>query len=364
MTSKLTDSNAKFTLHWTNEDYQHWSWQTRLPQLRYMNFFTALLYLLYAYFESRMNLPFAGLRFALHGFFIPVFLLFICRLSYFPARYKLMRWLLIAAPVSAVWFNLYVNMGTPLFAHFAPEIYLNIIWTFTMAGLSLPYALLAVGCSLSGALVMTYLHWDKEPSAYLHCLWLLSAFVFGLVTAIVLERMMRAIYQQKKQLEYSASTDTLTGLWNRKMLLQRFNREVAENQADAHYSVLMLDIDHFKQVNDEFGHVVGDKVLSEFADLIKRCIGKQGHVGRFGGEEFCILLPGFNHQQAYHLAKELLTAINQCEFSQAGKKTASIGVCQHQDDEDFEACIIRADEALYQAKALGRNQVQPPHPHH
>ncbi len=346
--SKTTSSDA----------YEQWSLQYRLSQIRYMNFFTALLYFLYAYFEYLMDLPYAELRLGTHGFLIPAFLLIIHRLTYNPSYHKHMRLLLTIAPVLAVWINLFLNAGTPMFADFVPEIYLNIIWTFIMSGLTLRYALYAVSLSLLGTLILAGQHWSSDPTLYLHSLWLISSCVFGIVNALVLERMMRSIYDQQLQLEYSASIDLLTGLCNRYKLLRFFEQQEQLYSDKQNFSVLMIDIDHFKLVNDEFGHIAGDKVLIQFADLIKQHIGQNGHVGRFGGEEFCVLLPDKDQQQAFEIAEALLENIRGYSFSLVGDKTASIGVCQYQHNETFERFISRADQALYKAKSNGRNQVQ------
>lgn|GEM_PF-4816540 len=357
MNSAIATLSVNLAQKPSREAYEQWSLETRLYQIRYMNFFTALLYALYAYLESLIELPYADLRVGIHGLVIPFFLLLIYRLSYYPAYHQQMRWLLIIAPVSAVWLNLYLNVGTPMFANFAPEIYLNIIWTFTMSGLTFRYAMLAVALSLSGILFTVNQNWTNDPILYLHFLWLISSLVFGMVSAMVLERMMRSIYKQHLKLEHSASVDALTGLWNRDKLLSLFEQEdIAHCPKD--YSVLMIDIDHFKSVNDQHGHIVGDKVLTQFADLIKLHVGLNGHVGRFGGEEFCVLLPNSNQLQAFRIAERLLSNIRIYDFTQVGRKTASIGVCQYRSNESFEAFVSRADKALYKAKLNGRNQVQ------
>ena len=358
MTSATSMYNAKPVLADSNKEFEQWSLQSRLPQLRYMVFFTALLYLLYGYFETLIDLPYANQRLLFHVVIIPLSLLLIYRLSFYPQYFKQMRLLLVFAPVSAVWANLYLNVGSSSFSHFSPEIYLNIIWTFTMSGLTFRYALFAVCCSLSGTLVMSYLHGPNDPKLYLHYLWILSACVFGVVSSIVLERMMRSLYQQQLELAHSASVDGLTGLWNREKLLQLFNQTLDEASSRAGYSILMLDIDHFKPVNDQFGHIVGDKVLVQFSQLLKQQVHKLGHVGRFGGEEFCILLPHYTLHQAEQFAEHLRVKISETAFETVGVKTASIGVCQYVPNESFETLITRADKALYMAKDKGRNRVQ------
>ncbi len=227
-----------------------------------------------------------------------------------------------------------------------------------MSGLTLRYALFGIFSSLAGILVAVNHHWSSEPTFYIHSLWLISSLVFGLVSAVVLDRMMRSIYKQQLQLEHSANTDALTGLWNREKLLGLFEQQNLTEHPNQIYSILMIDIDHFKEVNDQCGHIIGDKVLIQFADLIKLHVGNKGHVGRFGGEEFCVLLPQTDQQQATHIAEKLLANISVYDFSIVGNKTASIGVCQYQNYETFEDLVSRADLALYKAKSNGRNQVQ------
>lgn len=227
-----------------------------------------------------------------------------------------------------------------------------------MSGLTLRYSAIAVACSVMISIIMTFIRDFSVNGIYLHFLWLLSSVVFGVLTSIILEKLHRSLFDQQQQLMHSATTDSLTGLWNREKLINQFNDEFYTAHQPINYSVLMLDLDYFKSVNDNFGHIVGDKVLIQFARIVRNHVNSLGYVGRFGGEEFCVLLPDFNVEQAGQFAQTLLTAVSEFKFDEVGVQTVSIGVSHGYSGEKFEAVISRADSALYKAKESGRNNVQ------
>jgi diguanylate cyclase (GGDEF)-like protein/PAS domain S-box-containing protein len=156
-----------------------------------------------------------------------------------------------------------------------------------------------------------------------------------------------------------ARTDQLTKLYNRVYL-----DEVLMNQYYRFYrnhepcSIVMMDIDHFKEVNDQYGHLVGDKVLVEFAEILRQSVRTSDIVGRWGGEEFMLILPHTEIDQAVELAKKLLKLINEHEFSIVGKKTASFGISTFRVDVTVEKVVDEADRALYEAKVAGRNCIK------
>lgn len=159
-------------------------------------------------------------------------------------------------------------------------------------------------------------------------------------------------------LESIARTDKLTGLLNR----NSFDLEVTEivELADRHdlsLSFIVLDLDHFKRVNDEFGHPAGDKVLMDLARLIQESIRGTDKAFRWGGEEFLILLPNTDLAGATALAEKLRTLVEQYEFEKVGHMTVSLGVAERFQWESREQWFKRTDLCLYRAKAGGRNQV-------
>ncbi|MGB0696091.1 MAG: diguanylate cyclase [Rhodospirillaceae bacterium] len=174
----------------------------------------------------------------------------------------------------------------------------------------------------------------------------------------------RAIYQNitdKKVIEKISVSDRLTDLFNRVKLDAELakERERAIRSNNSPLSVILLDLDHFKSVNDTFGHLVGDKVLVELAKILKRHKRSIDIVGRWGGEEFLIICPNTDLNGALTMAEKMRAKISDYNFNTVGQKTASFGVSSLYEDEEIETLLDRADKALYLAKKNGRNQVQP-----
>ena len=170
-----------------------------------------------------------------------------------------------------------------------------------------------------------------------------------------------------------ATTDALTGLLNRRGFETAL--QIACNEASQFrqsLSLLIIDIDHFKNVNDTHGHLAGDKVLRNVGTILSANIKGKDTVGRFGGEEFAVLLPGTTLENGMHVGEILRlnierSRLNGTEAGQiVGQVTVSIGVSEYQFGENSDNFIKRADDALYQSKRAGRNRVSciapPPHP--
>ncbi|MCL1089845.1 sensor domain-containing diguanylate cyclase [Shewanella profunda] len=166
-------------------------------------------------------------------------------------------------------------------------------------------------------------------------------------------------YQRK--LEIMASTDKLTGAANRQVFEEYFQQALNNAQStQAAISILLLDIDHFKKVNDNYGHSIGDLVLKTVSNLLRGQLQEKDVLCRWGGEEFLILVPEMDLSRAAELAEQFRRSISQRELKVNGihiSITVSIGVAEFQPQETSEDLIKRADLALYQAKEAGRNQV-------
>lgn len=165
------------------------------------------------------------------------------------------------------------------------------------------------------------------------------------------------------ELKTLAETDPLTGVLNRRKFFELAQREVQRAQRYVlPLSLVMFDLDHFKQVNDSYGHAVGDRVLTELTRLLCEHVRRQDLVGRLGGEEFAVLLPHTGAAQAVDWVRNLQRRLRlwRLELEEAGevRLTVSAGACQLQDEhEDFDALLRQADRLLYQAKAEGRDRV-------
>lgn len=162
----------------------------------------------------------------------------------------------------------------------------------------------------------------------------------------------------KKIVESLAITDRLTGLYNRLKLDQVLDYETIQSKRyNSALSVILIDVDHFKNVNDTHGHQAGDIVLKEVASILLTYGRKSDTIGRWGGEEFLIVLPNTDLAGAMSAAEKIRCAIEEYSFSVVGKKTASFGVAQLLIVENMDSLIERADKALYRAKSGGRNRV-------
>jgi len=162
----------------------------------------------------------------------------------------------------------------------------------------------------------------------------------------------------EQQLQQAATHDWLTGALNRAGIEPQLETGLAGAQrAQKPLAVLMLDIDHFKTVNDTFGHTVGDEVLKQLVTTIQNRLRKSDSLARWGGEEFLILLPDTDRQGACQLAETLRRGVADQPFTHGQKVTISLGATEARTDETVNSLVQRADDCLYQAKTLGRNRV-------
>ncbi len=163
--------------------------------------------------------------------------------------------------------------------------------------------------------------------------------------------------RHENELQRQATRDGLTGLLNRTAFLGRLRDAVAAAQAGGRpLTLALLDIDHFKAINDRHGHPVGDRVLVETTARLRGLVRAGDHLARVGGEEFAWILPGSNGDTALWAAERARRAIEESELGGVGRVTVSVGLCELADARDLEELYRLADVALYRAKALGRNR--------
>jgi len=172
-----------------------------------------------------------------------------------------------------------------------------------------------------------------------------------------LDRINETLRKKNEELELLSTTDSLTGLSNHRSLMKRLDDEVARFRKDRKgFSVLVGDVDHFKQYNDAFGHPAGDEVLQTIAEIMRDSTRRTDCCARYGGEEFVIVLPDTSAADAMDTAEHIRARVAAKKFS-GRKMTLSIGVATFPEDaDDAESIIAVADEALYQAKREGRDR--------
>ncbi len=159
-----------------------------------------------------------------------------------------------------------------------------------------------------------------------------------------------------------ATTDPLTGVFNRRTFEELAEREIARaRRSGGDLSLLMIDLDHFKRINDRYGHPAGDAVLRRFVALVRNCLRKEDLLVRYGGEEFCVLLPATAGANALALAERIRALVADTPLAVEGKAisiTVSIGIATHggKADAPIDDLLRRADHAMYRAKNEGRNR--------
>ncbi|QKI89324.1 diguanylate cyclase [Thiomicrorhabdus xiamenensis] len=171
-------------------------------------------------------------------------------------------------------------------------------------------------------------------------------------------RKARQDLQEKNQILHKlSSTDYLTGVYNRSYIDKRLLSEIARaKRYQTPLSILLFDLDHFKSINDTYGHDMGDEVLQTFTEVITSSIREIDVFGRWGGEEFLLISPNTDIEQAYFLAERIRHEVNNVHFRQKIRLASSIGVAELRADENLSEIVKRADEAVYSAKEQGRDQ--------
>lgn len=193
---------------------------------------------------------------------------------------------------------------------------------------------------------------------------LLVVTLWGSAFTLKLIRALRKIEANTEELQLLATQDAATGLFNRRYLMETGQHELARmRRYGSPLALMMLDVDHFKRVNDTWGHPVGDRVLQGVAQVMKTMVRDQDTVGRLGGEEFAVVLPETDRAGVLAIAERMRAAVEADPLAMADdgalvRVTVSIGVTVVRPENDsFEEALMRADQALYKAKDGGRNRV-------
>ena len=201
---------------------------------------------------------------------------------------------------------------------------------------------------------------ESEATADIRNTLYLNLLICAIVTAIVILLTYVVLRRYQKQLETMATTDTLTGLPNRRafsLIIDLLFNENVRNKTTT--GIILLDIDNFKQVNDKYGHLAGDKVLMEVANTVRSCMRAMDFICRWGGEELLIVIKNCNERSIMQLSEKIRLSI-EAEATYYNEEkiniTASLGAAVTHEGEKIEHVIERADYAMYQAKTSGRNR--------
>lgn len=197
---------------------------------------------------------------------------------------------------------------------------------------------------------------DWKPPENDHCASSHSQIISQLVHFIKI--VTTELEQANRELTRLAETDKLTQIYNRLKLDEILQREINIcRRYHTDLSIILLDLDHFKQVNDKYGHIAGDNVLVHLADTLKKNTRINDAIGRWGGEEFLVILPHTNIEEACKAAEKLRVVVEKEVFPVIGHQTCSFGVTNYFSGDNNDKLLLRADMALYKAKKSGRNRV-------
>jgi diguanylate cyclase (GGDEF)-like protein len=207
-------------------------------------------------------------------------------------------------------------------------------------------------------------------SSLMDATWLQSLYISMYsftVLLLTIAAILMATDRMRSEFQFLATHDPLTGVLNRRALLEACEAQLAlaartGGAKPKQMALMMIDVDHFKPVNDRFGHQTGDAVLREVVARMQQALGGNGLLGRYGGEEFVVLLPDASPTEAAELAARLHASAREgfaaeSPLASVGHVTVSIGMAPHRPGAGIDDMLGRADQALYQAKAQGRDQV-------
>ena len=211
-----------------------------------------------------------------------------------------------------------------------------------------------------------FVAWDEAYATmtkmHLGYNWVISTVGVSLIILSILY-FNRTLYPKimalEKELRLQASTDSLTRIYNRSKFDEILSIELQRaKRYGTSMSLIAFDIDHFKAVNDTYGHLLGDYALKTVVGLAQKAVRSVDYLARWGGEEFMIILPEAELEKAETLAERIKDKIENHDFGEIGKVTVSFGVAQFRASDTEETLIKRTDDALYRAKSNGRNRVE------
>lgn len=340
------------------QEYHEWKLPSRRMQIRFISLLTGLLYMLAFQIDKYIVSGEAlDLMMLFHLYLLPVILFTISILSFWKKFYNKMIFILVIAPMIATVGNLLIVTTLVNYTIYLTEIYLIIFWTLTISGLRLFHALISVFFILICA--TTFLYKIPHNIFVMHLFWMFSSLSFGLVSAYIFERLNKKVFLNYKELEKLSVSDKLTGLLNRTKLNEVVQNEVLQCKRFEHtFGLAIIDIDHFKSVNDNYGHQVGDEVLVKIANIIKENLRTTDILFRWGGEEFVVVCLEANKNGVMVLVENIRKKIEEHIFEKIGTKTVSIGFTMYEENDDDDTLVKKADDALYRAKNAGRNRIE------
>lgn len=349
---------SNFSSGFSSDLYEQWDKPARQAQISAVALLTAFLYIIIGFIDK----PWASeqaqaLMLTVHWFLIAPVLLTISFLAYKNWFYSFVKPVLALAPVLAMLCHAYVLSKLGHYAPFLAEGYLCVFWTFIVSGATFRWAIGSASISSIILLVSGFYTINSLDIYVMHVFWVFCSFSFGFLGALIFLRLKKINFMTQQELFRMAVTDELTGAFNRNHLNSILSHEMARDlRYDNKFGLLIVDIDYFKNINDSFGHAVGDEVLLKTAQVLSRSIRSSDTLVRWGGEEFVIIAIEVDEEALRHLCENLRLSIEGAHYSSVEKVTVSIGATLFRKNDTQDRLLLRADKALYEAKEKGRNR--------
>lgn len=286
----------------------------------------------------------------------------------------------LSEPSLSVWFALWLSAGFLYTSYFVDAFRVSVVMvyfgvmmlaSFRLRMLKLMTLAILASAGYAAVLYLAFADRRLELSVSVEVLqWIiftLTSIAFA-ITGAGINALRRRLSSKNEELGSALETvremairDELTGLFNRRHIMDILSQQQAlADSGDYAFCLCYLDLDHFKSINDTYGHGVGDEVLRRFAHIIHDALREADYTGRLGGEEFVLVLSQTALREAGQVAERLRAALEGTSFHDLDKQldvTVSIGVSQYRPREDIDNALTRADSCLYQAKESGRNRV-------
>lgn len=337
--------------------YEEWDKPSRQVQISASTCLTSLLYVIFTFLDkSWVPGHIQALMMRVHLFVLVPMLLTISFLAHKKRYYRFAVLALAVYPVIAISCHAYIARKLTTYAPFLVEGYLGVIWVFNISGLPFKHALVSAIVSSIILVISAYFFMTDTDIYTMHVFWIFCSFSFGCLGALIFDRSRKAVFYNQQELHRLAITDPLTGAFNRNQLSNVLSLEIGRGQRyGASFGCLMIDIDHFKRINDTYGHDAGDKVLQKTAQTIAQYIRDSDTLIRWGGEEFVLVVLAVEEQRLIKFCDKLRKAVEDVHHKNVGSVTVSVGATLLKLDDTQETILCRADKALYEAKASGRN---------
>ncbi len=298
--------------------FEEWDRPARSTQISAITFLTAALYVVFALLDkSWAPVEAQKLMWNLQLFILVPLLLSFSVLAYSGKFYSFLLKALTAFPLISMPAHAYIASLIPDEGRYLTEGYLGVVWTFVVCGLPFKFAFLSATLFSVILVVSGYFFIDEASAFVLHLFWLFCSYSFGFVGGLILDRTRKSVFLHQEELHNMAVTDELTGAFNRNKFNQVMSEEMSRTERyEKPFGLVFIDIDHFKSINDNYGHDVGDKVLQQTARTLKACIRENDILVRWGGEEFAVIALEVNEVNFKALCEKLRACFDAAKFDQ------------------------------------------------